>query len=46
MGYIKRRNFAIQTRPIGMRKFGLFSMSERYAYDKNNNFEARRIAVL
>ena len=29
-----------------MRKFCLFSMSKRYAYDKNNNLETRRIAVL
>ena len=27
-------------------KICLFSMSKRYAYDKNNNLETRRIAVL
>ena len=43
---VQGKNFAIQTRPIRMRKFCLFSMSKRYAYDKNNNLETRRIAVL
>ena len=41
-----KRNFAIQTRPIRMRKFGLFSMSKRYAYDKDAKLETRWIAVL
>ena len=43
---VSKRNFAIQTRPIRMRKFGLFSMSQRYAYDKDAKLETRRIAVL
>ena len=29
-----------------MRKFGLFSMSQGYAYAKDANLETRRIAVL
>ena len=45
-GWGTEEELEIQTRPIRMRKFCLFSMSKRYAYDKNNNLETRRIAVL
>ena len=45
-GWGTEEELEIQTRPIRMRKFFLFSMSKRYAYDKNNNLETRRIAVL
>ena len=43
---VQRRKFAIQTRPIRMRKVCLFSMSKRYAYDENNNLETHLISVL